>query len=257
MTSSERPASPEPVGNGSSSTGWPSEPTEPTERVERPGPVVPPSAPTEPTDRIEAVPADAGAAPVDAANRPADAAPVEAATGSPAGPQLVASRPGAGGLALRSAPVLALLLTTLLMAVAAAFVWYQVHEHDASERARRAALESSRDAARVLFSYDYRTLAKDFSAGRAVATGRFRQQYADTTSKVVSPVAAQKQAVVKADVVAAGVVRASPDTVVTIVFVNQVTTSSLTSGPKIDLSRVRMTLQNVDGRWLVSNVEAL
>jgi hypothetical protein len=45
--------------------------------------------------------------------------------------------------------------------------------------------------------------------------------------------------------------------VVTIVYVNQVTTSSLAAAPKIDLSRVRMTLEHIGGRWLVSNVDAL
>lgn len=159
--------------------------------------------------------------------------------------------------AWRSGPVLALLLTAVLMAVANGFVWYLVHDHDATESARRAGLEASRDAARVLFSYDYRTLDKDFSAGKALTTGSFRKQYADTTSKVVTSVATEKKAVVKADVVTAGVVRASESTVVTIVYVNQVTTSSLQTGPKVDLSRVRMTLKHVGGRWLVSNVEAL
>jgi Mce-associated membrane protein len=132
-----------------------------------------------------------------------------------------------------------------------------VHQSSATEDARRAGLEASRDAARVLFSYDYRTLAKDFAAGRALATGVFRKEYSDTTSKVVTPVATEKKAVVKADVVTAGVVRASTSTVVTIVYVNQVTTSTLAAAPKIDLSRVRMTLQSVGGRWLVAKVEPL
>jgi Mce-associated membrane protein len=153
--------------------------------------------------------------------------------------------------------VLALILTTVLMAVANGFVWYLVRDHAATEKARQAGLEASRDDARVLFSYDYRALAKDFSAGKAVTTGTFRKQYSDTTSKVVTSVATQKKAVVKADVVTAGVVRASTSTVVTIVYVNQVTTSSLQQGPKVDLSRVRMTMKHVGGKWLVSNVEAL
>ena len=155
------------------------------------------------------------------------------------------------------APLIALVLTVVLMALATGFVWYRVQRADQIESARQAALEASRDAAAVLLSYDYRTLDKDFSAGKAVTTGAFRTQYANTTSKVVAPVAKEKKAVVKAEVVTAGIVRATPDTVVTIVYVNQVTTSSLQTGPKVDLSRVRMTLKHVSGRWLVSKVEAL
>jgi hypothetical protein len=39
--------------------------------------------------------------------------------------------------------------------------------------------------------------------------------------------------------------------------VNQVTTSSLAAAPKVDLSRVGMTLRHVNGHWLVSRVDAL
>jgi Mce-associated membrane protein len=158
---------------------------------------------------------------------------------------------------LRSVPVLALLLTTLLMAIASGFVWYEVHQRSTSDNARRDGLEASRDAALTLLSYDYRTLAKDFSAGRRLTTGDFAKKYAETTTKVVTPVATKQKAVVKAEVVTAGVVRASSDTVVTIVYVNQVTTSSLSAAPKVDLSRVRMTMRKVGDTWLVSNVEAL
>lgn len=153
--------------------------------------------------------------------------------------------------------VLALVLMTVLMAAADGYLWYAVHRHTQTEAARRDALTASRDAARVLFSYDYKTLAKDFSAGRALTTGAFRKEYENTTSKVVSDVATRYKAVVRADVVNAGVVTASPNTVVTIVYVNQVSTSTRVTGQKLDLSRVRMTLQRVGGRWLVSSVQAL
>lgn len=228
-----------------SQTGWPSElPAEPAQPVEQP------AAAPEATESVAEPVAESAPAVSEA---PLDTAPLaelpdaQLAEASGVGPRS----------ALRSTPILALVLTTLLMAVAAGFVWFKVHQHDATESARRAALEASRDASRVLFSYDYRELSKDFAAGKAVTTGAFRNQYADTTAKVVTPVATQKKAVVKAEVVSAGVVRASQSTVVTVVFVNQVTTSSLQAGPKVDLSRVRMTLQHVGGRWLVSKVEAL
>jgi Mce-associated membrane protein len=156
-----------------------------------------------------------------------------------------------------SLPVVALLLMTVLMAAATAFLWLQVNEKDRIEDARRGGLEASRDAARLLFSYDYRTLDQDFSTGRALTTGEFRSQYEKTTTKVVADVAKQYKAVVKANVVSAGVVRATPRTVVTVVYVNQVTTSTRVTGEKVDLSRVRMTLQRSGDRWLVTAVNAL
>ncbi|GAC1443256.1 MAG: hypothetical protein NVS3B26_08670 [Mycobacteriales bacterium] len=227
----------------SSDTGWPSD-----------VPATPP-----PPDPLPAQSPPASAPGVHEQPEPA-VAPAPAVgddTSPPPAPLTSPARSPRATSPLRSAPVLALLLMTVLMAAATAVVWYQVNRHDATETARRQGLETSRDAARVLFSYDYRTLPKDFSAGLAITTGRFRAQYADTTSKVVTPVATAKRAVVKAEVVTAGVVRATPDTVVTIVYVNQVTTSSLQPGPKVDLSRVRMTVRDVGGQWLISNVEAL
>jgi Mce-associated membrane protein len=219
-----------------SDTGWPSSP---------PLPPPPVAIEPEPAGYDEPEPA--------AYDEPEPAAyeePEPAAYGEPE-PVTAPARRGA------LVPLIALGLTVALMALAAGFVWYRVHRGDEIESARVAGLEASRDAAAVLLSYDYRTLDKDFSAGRAVTTGAFRTQYSNTTSKVVAPVAKEKKAVVKAEVVTAGIVRASPDTVVTIVYVNQVTTSSLNAGPKVDLSRVRMTLKHVGGRWLVSKVEAL
>lgn len=168
-------------------------------------------------------------------------------------PSAAPARPGFR----RLLPVLALALVAVLMAGANGYVWYAVQRNAATETARQQGLAASRDAARLLFSYDYRSLAKDFSMGLSLTTGPFRQQYQDTTTKVVTDVAKKYHAVVQATVVQAGVVRADPSTVVTLVFVNQVTTSTRVTGQKVDLSRVRMTLDHVGGRWLVAKVEAL
>lgn len=124
------------------------------------------------------------------------------------------------------------------------------------EDARRNALEASRNAARLVFSYDYRHLDKDFAAGKAVTTGKFAADYARTTSKLVDDVAGRYKAVVVADVSDAAVVTAGKDRVVTLVFLNQRSTSSLAAGPKITQSRVTMVLVRKDGRWLVSEVNA-
>jgi Mce-associated membrane protein len=53
------------------------------------------------------------------------------------------------------------------------------------------------------------------------------------------------------------VVSASPEKVVVLLFMNQVTKSSKLSQPRVDLNRVRMTLVRVGGGWKVSAVDAL
>ena len=74
---------------------------------------------------------------------------------------------------------------------------------------------------------------------------------------MVRPTATEVRAVVKADVAASSVVRADQNRVVVLLFVNQTTTSTRLDAPKVDLNRVRLTMDRVDGRWLVSKVVAL
>ena len=74
---------------------------------------------------------------------------------------------------------------------------------------------------------------------------------------MVRPSAEQYKVVVKAEVTAASVVRAGDDRVVALLFVDQTTTSTRLEGPKVDLNRVRMTLVEQDGKWLVSELDAL
>jgi Mce-associated membrane protein len=123
------------------------------------------------------------------------------------------------------------------------------------EDARHDGLQAARNAARVVFSYDYRHLDKDFAAGKALTTGTFAQQYSTTTPKLVE-VAKTYKAVVAADVSDAAVITATTGKVVVLVFVNQQSTSTLAAAPKITQSRVTMTMRHRGGRWLVSDVHA-
>ncbi|MDP9101441.1 MAG: hypothetical protein M3N21_04755, partial [Actinomycetota bacterium] len=134
---------------------------------------------------------------------------------------------------------------------------WQAHRQSQTDAARRDALNAARPAAAVLLAYDYRHLDADFARGKALTTGTFARDYASTTAKVVGPPALQYRAVVTAQVALAGVVSAGPQSAVVLLFVNQTTTSTRVTGEKLDQNRVRMTLVDVGGRWLVSKVEAL
>ena len=109
----------------------------------------------------------------------------------------------------------------------------------------------------AMLTYDYRHLDRDFARARAGLTGGFADDYATTTQTVVRPTATEVKAVVKADVAASSVVRADRNRVVVLLFVNQTTTSTRLDAPKVDLNRVRLTMDRVHGRWLVSKVVAL
>lgn len=159
--------------------------------------------------------------------------------------------------------VLALLVAAGL--IASATLGWQYREAARTQQARTAALAEARAAAPVILSYDYRHLDRDFAAARAHLTGAFLSSYGKTTQTVVAPTATAYHGVVKATVAqpsnggipAASVVSASPDSAVVLLFVNQVTTSTRISGPRLDLDRVRMTLTRTTGGWKVSAVDAL
>ncbi|MGW0701720.1 hypothetical protein ACWD0A_20865 [Streptomyces sp. NPDC002867] len=134
-----------------------------------------------------------------------------------------------------------------------------------TDAARTEALAAARKAAPVVLSYDHRRLDKDFATARTWLTGSFRDEYGRTTKTVVAPTATKYRGTVKASVVrppdggapAASVVSASPDKVVVLLFVNQVTTSTQVTGSRVDLNRVRMTMTRTDAGWKVSAVDAL
>jgi Mce-associated membrane protein len=163
---------------------------------------------------------------------------------------------------MRSA-AFALALVTGLVAVAV--LGWQYREARATEQARVEALAAARKAAPVVLSYDHRHLDRDFARASALLTGKFREEYGRTTKTVVGPTARKYEGVVKASVVrpagggapAASVVSASPDRAVVLLFVNQVTESTQVTGSRVDLNRVRMTVDRTPDGWKVSAVDAL
>ncbi|GGT51455.1 hypothetical protein [Streptomyces purpureus] len=158
-----------------------------------------------------------------------------------------------------------LALVAMLGLVAAVLLALEYRDGREAERARAEAAAAARRAAPVVLSYDHRHLDRDFAAARGHLTGAFRDEYRRTTTSVVAPTARKYRGVVKATVVeppgggdpAVSVVSASPDRAVVLLFVNQVTTSTQVSGPRVDLNRVRMTLARTSGGWKVSAVDAL
>jgi Mce-associated membrane protein len=149
--------------------------------------------------------------------------------------------------------------------VAVTLLGLQYRDTAQSRQARTDALAAAEKAAPVILSYDYRHLDRDFATASSHLTGSFRAKYRKTTSKVVMPTAKKYRGVVKATVAkprsgkapAASVVSASPNRVVVLLFMNQVTKSTQISGPRLDLNRVRMTLVPSSDKWKVSAVDAL
>ncbi|WP_217240461.1 hypothetical protein [Streptomyces sp. AC555_RSS877] len=172
-------------------------------------------------------------------------------------------RPGKSGRRRLLTASLGVLLVAGLVAVAV--LGWQYRDGRRTEAARTEAVAAARKAAPSVLSYDYRHLERDFAKARTHLTGDFSSEYGKTTKTVVGPTAKKYQGVVKATIAAPGsggtpaasVVSASPDEVVVLLFVNQVTESTQVSGSRVDLNRVRMTMSRTTDAWKVSAVDAL
>jgi len=153
-------------------------------------------------------------------------------------------------------PTVVLAVLVLLAAAGVVYVGASLRDADASETAAETGQVTAARYAEQLLSYDYSHLDEDFSQAQRLLTDDFRRQYIQATD-VVRDQAVQDKAVIKAAVVATSVVSAEPDEVRTLLFVNQTTTTDAGGSPSIDLNRVVVTIVEQDGRWLVSDLDAL
>jgi Mce-associated membrane protein len=87
-------------------------------------------------------------------------------------------------------------------------------------------------------------------------TGDFATEYAKTTASLKAD-AVKEQAIVRAQVSAAGVVQASTARVEVLLYVNQYRRNVNITGEKVDQNRVVLTLVPVDGEWKVSHALAI
>lgn len=211
----------------------------------------------EPEPLAEPAPEPFAEVPVQPVAEPAPQLPAESAEPAELAEPAAEPAPGPPAPPPALVRVLAALVAVLLLLVG--FLAYQAsdrHGPDPLDASRAAALDAGRQAARLVLSYDYRHLAKDFAAGRAVSTGQFLKDYESTTGKLVEDVAPRYKAVLVADVSEAGVVTATRDRALLLVFVDVQSTSTLTTSVKVTPRRVKLTMQRVHGRWLLADVDA-
>jgi Mce-associated membrane protein len=139
---------------------------------------------------------------------------------------------------------------------AAGTAGYAHHRAGQRDSAVRQALATAGPAAKAIFSYDYRSFDASVANGRAFVTGPFADEYAETTSTLKST-AVSEQAVVLAEVSASGVVRADPERVELLVYLNQYRRNVNTDGEKVDQNRVVLELRPVGGDWKVYRATAI
>ncbi|HEV7899309.1 MAG TPA: hypothetical protein VGP31_15865 [Planosporangium sp.] len=147
-------------------------------------------------------------------------------------------------------------VAVLLFAGLAAAAWYNRHRAQQRDSAVRGSLAAANTAVQAIFSYDYRRFDSNVANAKTFVTGPFAKEYAQTTS-TLKEAAQKEQAVVRAQVSAAGVITASPDRVEVLLYVNQYRRNVNIVGEKVDQNRVTLTMVRVGNDWRVSGASAV
>jgi Mce-associated membrane protein len=142
----------------------------------------------------------------------------------------------------------------LLLALGAGYLKWMDNSVRDSQRARDSSVQAAKDSTVALLSYKPDTVEQQLNAARDLLTGDFRDSYTSLTHDVVIPGAKQKQISAVASVPAVASVSANPNHAVALVFVNQ-TVIVGQDAPTDTASAVRVTLDKVGDRWLISKFD--
>ncbi len=142
----------------------------------------------------------------------------------------------------------------LLLAVAAGYLLWTDGSTDGFALARTESVRVASEDAVALLSYKAESADKDLNAARDRLTGDFKDAYTDLIRRVVIPGAKEKQISTVVKVSAAASVSATPRNAVVLLFANQ--TVTMGQGAPTDTQPViKVTLDKVNGRWLVSHFD--
>jgi Mce-associated membrane protein len=108
--------------------------------------------------------------------------------------------------------------------------------------------------AQILTSIDSGKVDENFNQVLAGATGEFKDMYSQSSVQL-RQLLIDNKATAHGVVVQSAVQSASKDKVVVLLFVDQSVSNSSVPDPRIDRSRIKMTMEKVDGQWRASKVE--
>ncbi|MCV7425429.1 DUF3329 domain-containing protein [Mycobacterium montefiorense] len=165
----------------------------------------------------------------------------------------VALRERPWGRYLRRSLVPLLLVTSL--SVSGFLGWKLWQEHQvkvAGQQAQQAAIAY----AQVLTSIDANKVDENFRQVLDGATGEFKDMYTQSSVQL-RQLLIDNKASAHGVVVDSAIQSESTNKVVVLVFIDQTVANSQSPDPRIDRSRIKMTMEKVDDRWRASKVQLL
>lgn len=139
----------------------------------------------------------------------------------------------------------------LVISVLAGWILWNQRQIDSSgQQARQAAIAY----ARTLTSIDSNNVDENFKQVLDGATGEFKDMY--TRSSVqLRQLLIDNKATAHSTVIDSAIQSTSKNRVVVLLMVDQTVTNTDHPDPRVDRSRMKITMDKVDGRWLASKVE--
>jgi Mce-associated membrane protein len=164
---------------------------------------------------------------------------------------------GVGQGAKRHWAAISLALALVAAAVLTAWMYFSVFkpDRDTNAEAMQSAIKAASDGTVALLSYSPDSLDTDFATAKSKLTGSFLSYYTQFTEQIVAPAAKQKAVRTKAAVVRAALSEIRPESAVVLVFINQTTESKERPDASFINSAVRVTMQKIDGGWLISSFD--
>lgn len=141
----------------------------------------------------------------------------------------------------------------LVLALVVGYVKWLDRSNDLASARSESVRVASEDAA-ALLSYHAESVERDLAGARERLTGDFKDAYTALTREVVIPGAKEKHITARAKVSAAASVSVTDSHAVVLAFVDQ--TVTIGEGAPTDTTPVlRVTLDKVNGKWLVSHFD--
>jgi len=134
------------------------------------------------------------------------------------------------------------------------FLGWQLWQHQQVAEAGQQARETAVSYAQVLTSIDADKVDENFDRVLAGATGEFKDMYSESSVQL-RQLLIDNKAAAHGVVVESAVQSAEKNRVVVLLFVDQSVTNSTVPDPRIDRSRIKMTMEKVDGQWRAAKVE--
>ncbi|MBX7447315.1 DUF3329 domain-containing protein [Mycolicibacterium sp. 3033] len=152
-----------------------------------------------------------------------------------------------------------LLIGTLAAFIVAGFatscyLGWQLWQDRQVDRAAAQAQTAAVAYAQVLTSIDSNNVDENFTQVLDGSTGEFKDMYTKSSSQL-RQLLIDNEASARGVVLESAVQSASLDQVVVLLFVDQSVQNVSVPDPRIDRSRIKMTMDYVDGRWRASQVE--